>query len=104
MKFCKATQKKIQSQYWKYRAHIIILKQDKEQMIWHYIKSINKGSNKDTIGFSPLRLHTDRKSNADILSHKFQPVFSNENLTKHGKLTKLPRLSNKNWYPQTKLE
>ena len=37
MKFCKATQKKIQSQYWKYRAHIIILKQDKEQMIWHNI-------------------------------------------------------------------
>ena len=55
MTFYKATQKKIQSQYWKYRAHIIILKQDKEQMIWHYIKSINKGSNKDTFGISPLK-------------------------------------------------
>ena len=55
MKFCKATQKKIQSQYRKYRAHIILLKQDKEQIIWHNIKSINKGSNKDTIGISPLK-------------------------------------------------
>jgi hypothetical protein len=81
-KYCKATQKKIQSEYWKYLAHIIDPEQDKEKKsFWHYIKSLNK----DTTGISPLKdkgiLHTDSKSKADILSNQFQSVFTNENLT-----------------------
>ena len=94
-KYRKATQKKIQSEYWKYLAHIIDPEQDKEkQSFWHYIKSLNK----DSTGISPLKdkgiLHTDSKSKADILSNQFQSVFTNENLTN------LPQLPNQNLSPQ----
>ena len=61
-KYRKATQKKIQSEYWKYLAHIIDPEQDKEKnSFWHYIKSLNK----DSTGISPLKdkgiLHTYSK-------------------------------------------
>ena len=94
-KFHKATQKKIQSEYWKYLTHIIDPEQDKEKKsFWHYIKSLNK----DSTGISPLKdkgfLHTDSKPKADILSNQFQYVFTNENLTN------LPQLPNQNQSPQ----